>query len=108
MSKHVTISPNEAADRLAIRESRRSLRILRRSPRYERPDVSIYSRYALRRVHEHQGSEAFAGAALARGARYMSVCYFPGTRLSVDGLERSRLLCWFGGTFTTVTYNFGF
>jgi hypothetical protein len=62
MSQHLTTSPSEPANRLAIRELIERLRALRRSSRCERPDVSLYSRYALRRVHERQGSEAFAGA----------------------------------------------
>ena len=68
MSKHVTISPHEAADHLAIRE-------LVSKPTYIAPIVAMrkarclfYSRYAHRRIHERQGSEAFAGTALARGA----------------------------------------
>ncbi len=40
------------------RRARRILRTQRRSSPCERPDVSVYSRYTLRRVHERQGSEA--------------------------------------------------
>ena len=54
MSKHITISPNEAADRLAIREL-----------------VEAYAHCADRRDAKGQMSlfTPVAGAALARGAR---------------------------------------
>jgi hypothetical protein len=53
MSKHVTISPEEAADRLAIREL-----------------VEAYAHCADRRgVYEREGSDALTGAAFTRGAR---------------------------------------
>ncbi len=41
--------------------------------RYERSDVSLYRRHALRGVYERQGSDTLAGTALARGARLAPV-----------------------------------
>jgi len=47
----------------------RGLRPLRRPSRCERPDGSIHVGRPFCRVHEREGSEAFARPALARGAR---------------------------------------
>ena len=69
MSKHVAISPERSRGSPRHPGARRGLRTLRRSSRCERPDGSLHRRHPLRGVHERQGSEALAGAALARGAR---------------------------------------
>ena len=68
MSQHLTISPSEAADRLAIRELVEAYAHCA-DRRDAKGQMSLYRRHSLRGVHERQGSEAFAGAALARGAR---------------------------------------
>jgi hypothetical protein len=49
MSQHMTLSPNEAADRSG---THRGLCTLRRSPRCEGPDVSLYPGHPFRGVHE--------------------------------------------------------
>jgi hypothetical protein len=70
MSKHVAISPEEAADRLAIRALVEGYaHCADRRDAKGQSDGSFYAGYALRRLHERQGSEALAGTALARGAR---------------------------------------
>ena len=58
MSERVSISPAEAADRLAIRELVEAYAYC----------ADLYRRHALRGVHECQRSDSFTGAALARGA----------------------------------------
>ena len=47
----IRMSPDEAADRLAIRELVRRLRALRRSPRRRRAEVALHRGHPLRRLH---------------------------------------------------------
>src|SRR6266404_3522342 len=69
MSKHVTISPSEAADRLAIRELIEVYAHCADRRDAKGPDVSLHRGHPLRGVYERQRSDALAGAAFARGAR---------------------------------------
>ena len=64
-----TVVPDtEAADHLAIRDFVEASRALRRSPRCEGSDVSLYAGHPFRGVHEREGSDTVARTALARGA----------------------------------------
>ncbi len=69
MSKHVTISPNEAADRLAIRELVEAYAHCA-DRRDAKGQMSLFTADTHFVVYMNaQGSNTLAGAALARGAR---------------------------------------
>jgi len=52
MSKHVTLSPSEAASRLAIRELVEADAHCADRREAEGPDVALCRGYSLRRIHE--------------------------------------------------------
>jgi len=69
MPKHVGISPEEAADRLAIRELVEAYAHCA-DRRDAKGQMALFtSDNPLRGVHERQRSNAVTGTALARGAR---------------------------------------
>src|SRR5215467_4381206 len=68
MSQHVTVSPEEAADRLAIRELVEAYAHCA-DRRDAKGQMALFTEDPLRGVHERQGSNALTGVALARGAR---------------------------------------
>ena len=57
MSQHVAISPRRSRGPSRHPGTRRGLRTLRRPPRCEGSDGSLYRRHPFRGVHERQGSE---------------------------------------------------
>ena len=65
--KHDTISPAEAADRVAIRELIECVRTLRRSSGRKGQMVLLHDGHAFCGLHERQGRDAINGFAVARG-----------------------------------------
>jgi len=69
MAKHTGISPEEAADRLAIRELIEAYAHCADRRDAKGSDGTLYSRHPFRGVHGSQRSDALTGTALARGSR---------------------------------------
>src|SRR5580700_10100199 len=69
MSKHVSISPEEAADRLAIRELVEAYAHCADRRDAKGQNGSFYPRHSLSGVHERQGTDALTRVAFTRGAR---------------------------------------